>query len=219
MKMKTARVSALCGIILTLSVIASCSKQSDKPATVTTGATGAISKSATALEPITSQLPDTWPSGSAADVTWRMSPDWEIGPEAPMRAGTYLAAAVEGDSEGAECRVNFFGQGQGGNIQQNIDRWQSQMEAPGQEGVFADPLVSQVTVNGLDVAVMELSGTYLSKTRPMAREFTRKTDFKMFAAIVQAPGGMLFFKMTGPEKTMEFQRESFRQMIGSLDAD
>ncbi len=210
MKMKSAKVGGLCAAALALLVIASCSKQSDKPATA------AISQLASALEPITAELPESWSSGSAAGVSWSISTDWEIGPEAPMRAGTYLALAAEGDSEGAECRVNFFGQGQGGNVEQNIGRWQGQMEAPDQEGVFAEPLVSQVTVNGLKVSIVELAGTYLSKLRPMAREFTRKPDFMMFAAIVQAPGGTLFFKMTGPAKTMELQREAFRQMIGSL---
>lgn len=210
MKIKSAKVGELCGVMLALFVIASCSKQSDKPATA------AISQPASELEPLTSQLPESWTSGSAAGVSWRISDDWEIGPEAPMRAGTYLASAAEGDAEGAECRVNFFGQGQGGNVEQNIVRWQGQMEAPDQEGVFAEPLVSQVTVNGLQVSIVELAGTYLSKSRPMAREFTRKPDFRMFAAIVQAPGGALFFKMTGPAKTMQLQRETFRQMVGSL---
>ncbi|MCH7879601.1 MAG: hypothetical protein IH914_09850 [candidate division Zixibacteria bacterium] len=213
MKIKLAKAAVLCGVIFTAITIAACSKQSDKPVTT---ATPSSSRPASALEPVTSQLPDSWASGSAAGVTWRIPGDWEIGAPAPMRAGTYLAGAAEGDDEGAECRVNYFGQGQGGEVQQNIDRWQSQMEISGQEGVFADPLVSRVKVNGLNVSMVELSGTYLSKSRPMALQFTRKVDFKMFAAIVQAPGGMLFFKMTGPAKTMELQRQGFRQIVGSL---
>ncbi len=212
MKTNSAKVLAIMGVMLTLSILSACSKQSDKPATA------AKSQVASALEPIQAQTPAGWSSGSVAGASWGIPQDWEVGPPAPMRAGTYFASTAEGDAEGAECRVNFFGQGQGGNVQQNIDRWQSQMEAPEQEGVFADPLVSQVTVNELNVSIVELSGTYLRKSRPMASEFTRKPDYKMFAAIVQAPGGMLFFKMTGPARTMELQREAFRQMIGSLSA-
>ena len=43
-----------------------------------------------------------------------------------------------------------------------------------------------------------------------------KPGFKMFAAIVNAPQGTVFFKMTGPAATMESARENFRKMLGSI---
>ncbi|MFQ5606566.1 MAG: hypothetical protein ACE5GA_01360 [Candidatus Zixiibacteriota bacterium] len=208
-KLRQIRVIAP-AVLCVFATTGSCSKQADRPATTAT------LQPASELEPAQISAPEDWQRGSAAGANWRIPSSWEIAPPAPMRAGTYLAAASEGDSEGAECRVNFFGAGQGGSVEGNINRWRGQMEVSGQQGATPEPLVSEVAVNGLKVSVIELTGTYLHKARPMARQFTRKPGFKMFAAIVMAPEGVLFFKMTGPEKTMEGEREAFRQMLGSL---
>ncbi len=168
------------------------------------------------LSPLAPDPALDWAKASAAGMSWEIPAAWTVGPEMPMRAGTYFASASDGDSEPAECRVNFFGAGQGGEVDDNILRWARQMEVEGEEGKSPTPIVRRMDVGGVPVAVIELSGVYLSKTRPMAKEFTRKTGFKMFAAIATAAEGTVFFKMTGPLKTMEANRESFRQMIGSI---
>ena len=56
--------------------------------------------------------------------------DWRAQPERPMRAATYTVAAAPGDREPGECAVFFFGRGQGGSVQDNIDRWRSQIQGP-----------------------------------------------------------------------------------------
>ncbi len=204
------------GVLLLLAATVMLSACSDKKKSTKTEPAVSSSTANTVLSPLTSDSAADWSKGAAAGMSWSIPSDWTVGPEMPMRAGTYFAKPADGDSEPAECRVNFFGSGQGGEVDENIYRWSSQMEVESQEGKSPTPLVERTEVAGLPVAVVELSGVYLSKTRPMAKDFTRKSGFKMFAAIATAPEGTVFFKMTGPVKTMEANRENFRQMLGSI---
>ena len=47
-----------------------------------------------------------------------------------MRAATYTIPPVAGDTASAECVVYFFGAGQGGSVQANLDHWKGQILAP-----------------------------------------------------------------------------------------
>jgi len=40
-----------------------------------------------------------------------------------MRAATYTIVPAAGDTASAECVVYFFGAGQGGSVEANLDRW------------------------------------------------------------------------------------------------
>jgi len=66
------------------------------------------------------------PSGvlaeSAAGVQWTAPAGWTTRGPAPMRAATYTIPAAPGDQADGECAVYFFGAGQGGSPQANIDR-------------------------------------------------------------------------------------------------
>ncbi len=170
------------------------------------------------LDPIAPDASLGWTKASEAGMSWEIPSSWVVGPKMPMRAGTYFASATDGDAEPAECRVNFFGAGQGGAVDENIMRWAGQMELEGQEGKSPTPIVKRTEISGIPVAIIELNGVYLSKTRPMAKEFTRKPGFTMLAAIVTAPEGTIFYKMTGPCKTIDANRENFRRMIGSISS-
>lgn len=177
--------------------------------------TDASSAAAADLSPLTG-ADASWATAEVAGINWKIPAGWEVGPEAPMRAGTYFAPASGGDSEPAECRVNYFGPDQGGGVQQNILRWAGQMEVEGQQGQSPEPQVSSSTVNGQNITVMEASGVFLSRKSMMDSNVERKSGFRMFAAIVEGPQGSVFFKMTGPEATIDAAREDFRKMIGSV---
>ena len=68
---------------------------------------------------------------SAAGLRWTAPAGWKIAPSQPMRAATYMIPPAPGDTANAECGVYFFGAGQGGSVEANLDRWKSQFRAPG----------------------------------------------------------------------------------------
>jgi len=128
-----------------------------------------------------------------------------------MRAATYVVPAAAGDKEDGECAVFYFGPGQGGGVEENVRRWMAQFEG----GQSATPKTRTQTVQGLKVTTVEHSGTYLSGA-PMAPVKTPKPGYRLTGSIVEAPDGNVFFKLTGPAKTVEAAQAAFEKMIGSV---
>lgn len=138
-------------------------------------------------------------------------------PDRPMRAASYGISAAAGDSEGGECIVYYFGPGQGGGVEANVKRWIGQFQAP--DGGPADGLAkrSSKTVNGIEVTLLDLTGTYLFKPFPMAPQATKKPGYRMLAAIAQGKDAPVFFKLTAPVKTAAAAEAAFMKMIDSLE--
>jgi hypothetical protein len=112
--------------------------------------------------------------------------------------------------------VYYFGPGQGGGVDANIQRWIGQFEAP--DGGPAAKLAkrSQTSVNGIQATMLDLSGTYLFKPFPMAPQATKKPGYRMLAVIVEGKDAPVFFKLTAPAKTAAQAEPAFQAMIKSL---
>ncbi len=144
---------------------------------------------------------------STAGIQWTPPAGWKS-VDKPMRAATYMTPAAPGDSEGAECAVFFFGSGQGGSVEANIQRWAAQFE------LGTKPTPKKQTINGFAVTTMDMSGTFLAGG--MMGPKTKKPGFKMLGAIVEAPEGTVFFKFTGPQKTVDATAAGFQAILKSL---
>ena len=99
-----------------------------------------------------------------------------------------------------------------GGMDANIQRWKQQFkEVP-------EPLINKREVSGMEVSIVQLDGTYLYKARPMdpAETVQPRSDYRVLAAVVQAPGGQVFFKSFGPRATMEKWQEAFTDMVDSF---
>lgn len=153
---------------------------------------------------------------SASGLSWTAPGSWKAEGARPMRAASYVIPAASGDSEGGECVVYYFGPGQGGGVEANIDRWVGQFQAP--DGGSAAKLAKRgdKTVNGIAVTTLDLTGTYLFKPFPMAPNATPKPGYRMLAAIVQGNDAPVFFKLTAPKKTADAAEAAFWKMIESL---
>src|SRR5213080_390657 len=67
---------------------------------------------------------------SAAGLRWTAPAGWSSEAPRPMRAATYSVPPAPGDRAGGEVVINYFGPGQGGSVDANIERWKSQMQGP-----------------------------------------------------------------------------------------
>lgn len=155
----------------------------------------------------------TWVAAAetAAGIRWNAPSAWKTAPQRPMRAATYQVPAFDGQGEAGEVGVFFFGAGQGGSIDANVDRWVEQ---------FADRLnvqkATKKTPNGFQVTTVEVSGTYLSSASPMSPEKVKKPGYRLLGAIVEAPGGNVFFKFTAPKGTVAANLAAFYGMINRI---
>lgn len=154
---------------------------------------------------------------SAAGIRWTAPAGWKAEGPRPMRAATYSIAAVEGDQGVAECVVNYFGPGQGGGIEANIERWRGQVL--GADGKPAPAKVDKTTVRGIAITKIDASGTYTGMGGPMMAGSKPVTGYRLLGAIAEGPGGSVFFKLTGPAKTIAAQQKSFEQLLASIQAD
>ena len=146
---------------------------------------------------------------SAGGLQWAPPATWKADAPRPMRAATYKLPAAKGDAEDGECAVFYFGQGQGGSVDQNVQRWVGQFEGA------KSPTPKKEKASGFDLTTLEVEGTYTGGGGPMGPK-TSKAGFKLLGAIVEGPEGAIFFKLTGPAKTVEAARADFSKMVKAI---
>lgn len=152
----------------------------------------------------------------AAGLAFTAPPAWTSRPSAStMRVAEFVVSKAPGDSEDAEAIVYFFG-GTGGTVDANIDRWIGQMQQPDGSASKDKARREALTINGLKVTTVDLTGTYVAEVRPGATERHNKPGFRLRAAVVETPRGPYYIKMTGPAKTMAAADADFKALLASV---
>jgi len=151
-------------------------------------------------------------TSSAAGLSWSIPEGWDVMGPRPMRAATYMIGEGENSSE---CAVFFFGTGQGGDVQANIDRWIGQFLQPDGSDSKAKAKTEHRHVGDLHADVIDLTGTYMSGGMG-GQPTVPKAGYRLLGAIVEAPEGPLFFKLTGPAAAVEEIKPHFDNLVASL---
>jgi hypothetical protein len=153
----------------------------------------------------------------AAGLTFTTPQGWQPGrPGSSMRVAELTLPRAPGDAEDAQLIIYYFGAGQGGTVEANIDRWIGQMQQPDGKDSKGVAKRESTTVNGLSVSLLDVTGTYTAEMAPGSSEHHNKPRFRMRAGVVQTPNGPYFIKLTGPEKTIAKWDQAFNQFIASL---
>ncbi|MHC4414517.1 MAG: hypothetical protein ACYS0G_04455 [Planctomycetota bacterium] len=180
-------------------------------------------------EPPPSPTSSTQPSATAPQqerAAWQPSDDPEkvefVGLVAPkpaawierppagtMRAANFTVPGTEGQ-EAAQLVVFYFGPGQGGSIDSNIARWQSQFK-PQPDGTPTEPRIDGLEADGMPVTLVELAGEWQQMNTTWYQP-----DQLFLAAIVEAPTGNVFIRLTGQTATVEANRGAFMDMVEGL---
>jgi hypothetical protein len=147
---------------------------------------------------------------AAAGLAWTLPAGWTIEAPRSMRVATYAIPAASGDAEGAECAVFYFGAGQGGGVDANLERWIGQFQPA------AKSKRSSKTVNGVQVSLADVTGTYTAHGGSTTQPQGDKPDWRLLGAIAESPQGAVFFKLAGPAKTVAAVSKAFDTMVGSL---
>lgn len=120
-------------------------------------------------------------------------------------------------AKGDDTPGRLTAMGAGGSMQQNVDRWVSQFVGEGDAA--AKPKLDKLTVSGLEVHIVDLSGTYkdtpggpFAGKNPVMRE-----NYRMLGAIIQTKdAGNYFLKLYGPKATITEAEKGFHEMVKSL---
>lgn len=158
------------------------------------------------------------PQNPNGTLSYKAPEGWIVEqPTSSMRAAQYKLPKTAGDSEDAVLVLYYFGQGQGGATQANIDRWISQMDQPDGSDSKEKAKSETLTVNGMKVTMVDVTGTYSAEMAPGSGDFTSKPNYRLRAAVVETPKGSYFAKLTGPEKTIAHWDQAFRDYLNSFE--
>lgn len=155
---------------------------------------------------------------SAAGLRWTAPAGWKNEGAQPLRVATYTLAPAAGDTITAECAVYFFGAGQGGSVEANLERWKGQFETPDGKPPAAQ-VASRRTNHGLKITTIDTSGEYSGLGGPLAGTQRAVPGYRLLGAIVEGPGGAVFVKLTGPAKTIAANQQKFEQLLASFQPD
>jgi hypothetical protein len=148
---------------------------------------------------------------SGGGIHWTVPASWKAEAQRPMRLATYTVAP------GSECGVYFFGAGQGGSVDANLDRWIGQFEQADGKASRAVAKIVKRAIHGLQVTTVDVSGAYTGMGGPTTQPGPAMPGYRMLGAIVEGPQGSIFIKFTGPAKTIAANQAAFDKMLASLE--
>jgi hypothetical protein len=131
---------------------------------------------------------------------------WEI-PTSPMRKAQLTISG----KNGATALVTFFyfGPGQGGTVQANVDRWAAQFTTVSGSPVKPTTTVQKTATS--TVTFVSASGTFASGMPGGPTQAC--PDYALRGAILEHPQGDVYVKMTGPEELVKESTGMFDAMI------
>ncbi len=147
----------------------------------------------------------------AGGIGWRAEPP--LAPHAPssaMRAAEYVVT----DHPEATLAVFHFGPGEGGSVDDNINRWVDQFTQPDGRASRDVATITRGEAGGLPVTFVDVSGSF-SGMRGSDQTVTASSQ-RMLGAIVEGPEGLVFFKLTGPADAVGLAEGAFQQTIASV---
>jgi hypothetical protein len=154
----------------------------------------------------------------AAGLRFSHPSEWvRVPAPSDMRAAQFRVPKVGSDTEDAEAVLFFFGPGQGGGAQDNLDRWYGQMTQPDGKASKDAGLVTIKTVKGLKVTSLDLAGTYKGMPAP-GQPAVAKPGYRLLAAAIEGEGGPWFFRVVGPDATVKAAKPAFDALLESVEA-
>ena len=152
----------------------------------------------------------------ARDLAYSAPAGWKVvATSSSMRVAQFALPRAAGDAADAELVVYYFG-GSGGSVDANIDRWLGQMQQPDSRPSKAVATRENRTANGLSIALVDVSGTYVAEVTPGSAARHNNPGYRLRAAVVQTQGGPYFIKLTGPAKTVAAHTQAFDSFMSSL---
>lgn len=140
-------------------------------------------------------------------ITMMVPNGWQAQePSSRMRQAQYLLPGEGGDD--AELVVFYFGAGNAGSVEANLERWRGQMKG-------AQGETTKSTANGMNVTTLDVTGSYAESSGPMMQAGKAQPGYRMIASIVESPAGAYYFKLTGPNSTVAHWQGAFASFIAS----
>jgi len=176
--------------------------------------TWACNKGATAI----SNQQSSASQSAAGELRFKAPDGWTTEkPSSSMRAAQYTLPKADGDKDDASLVLYYFGSNQGGTPQANIDRWIGQMQQPDRSDSKSKAKTETLTVNGLKVTTVDVTGTYTAEMAPGSKTFHNDDNYRLRAAVIETPKGNYYVKLAGPANTIARWEQSYNDYLKSFE--
>ena len=147
------------------------------------------------------------------ELTATVDEGWiQEAPSSSMRLTQFRLPASERGIDDAELAVFSS---IGGSVQDNLSRWFDQFSQPDGSDSQEHARVQEFSVDEMSITIADLTGTFTGGGMPMSQPVEKK-GYRLLAAIVVGASDVYYFKLVGPEKTVERWATSFGEFIGDL---
>ncbi|HEY4303701.1 MAG TPA: hypothetical protein VGM82_04505 [Gemmatimonadaceae bacterium] len=132
-------------------------------------------------------------------------------PASTMRLAEYV---VPIDAQGsAEVVVYFFGKGQGGNVDANLERWKAQFSTP--DGSSVPETITRDSTASFPITFAEYRGNYRRGIGTGSTDSVR-TGQTLIAGIAETPRGVLFIQLFGNSARVAEEKSAFTAFVRGL---
>lgn len=153
---------------------------------------------------------------STGELVFAAQPGWIGEPvTSTMRKAQFRLPGANGAAD-ASLVIFWFGPEGGGGAEANIERWVGQFEQPDGSDSRGALKNSTRTVNGMEVVEVDLSGIYVAETSPGSGVRVREEDWRLLAAIIEAPEGPYYAKLVGPAATVASHAAAYQAFLDGL---
>lgn len=186
---------------------------------VALGALAACSKAAP--EPEGRPASSAAPTPAVAPLVWDAPGSWTKlnDPPSGPRKAAYRIDKVGNDKEEAEMTVFFYGTGSKGDPETSFKEWIGQFDV----GAATKREEIPMKAPGWKAEAIDLLGNYKIALTPPAKGKKQppvamvKNGWRLYGAVVKTPDrGNWFFKMVGPDDTVQSAKSAFRAMLDSM---
>jgi hypothetical protein len=135
--------------------------------------------------------------------------DWkEETPSNAMRQAQYKLPKAEKDKDDAELAVFAF-PGGSGSVEANLKR---QLDKFVEEG--RKDKTEKIKVGTIEATYQDVSGTFMKKAFPMAKDFTKMENYRQLYVVFEAKDGKQYYMtLMGPKDTVEKHKKGFEEFL------
>jgi hypothetical protein len=157
---------------------------------------------------------DIEPVQLVAGIAWRAeAPLLGRRPSSEIRVAEY---GVRGHADAELVVFHFVGEAgaEGGTVSENVDRWLDQFSQADGRTTREVAEIDAREIDGRNVTVVRARGRFSGMRGSGAADGV--DDYALYGAIVEAPEGLVFFKLLGPRAGVDAAEGAFEDLLDSI---